>query len=58
METRNSVIDPVCGMTIDPASAAAVEYDDRTYYFCESACADTFRDEPERWITPSNTRKD
>jgi YHS domain-containing protein len=37
-------------MTIDPASAAAVEYDDRTYYFCESACADTFRDEPERWM--------
>jgi len=42
--------DPVCGMQIDPETAVAVEYGGRVYYFCESACADTFRDDPGRWI--------
>ncbi len=42
--------DPVCGMSIDVATAIVVEHDGRTYYFCESACADTFRDDPSTWI--------
>ena len=42
--------DPVCGMEVDPATAVAVEYGGRVYYFCEAACADTFRDDPDRWI--------
>lgn len=50
MESTPVVIDPVCGMHVDAASAVAVEYDGRTYYFCEAACADTFRDDPGRWI--------
>lgn len=45
-----TVIDPVCGMQVDPETAVAVEYGGRVYYFCESACADTFRDDPDRWI--------
>ena len=50
MEPTSTVIDPVCGMPIDPAAAVAVKHHDRTYYFCESACADTFRDDPARWV--------
>jgi Cu+-exporting ATPase len=50
MEPTPVVIDPVCGMQVDPTSAVVMEHDGRTYYFCESACADTFRDEPDRWI--------
>lgn len=42
--------DPVCGMSVDPAAAVAVRYEGETYYFCEPACADTFRDDPDRWI--------
>ena len=42
--------DPVCGMQVDPSTSVAVEYAGETYYFCESACADTFRDDPDRWI--------
>ena len=45
--------DPVCGMQIDPETAIAVEYADVTYYFCESACADTFGADPDRWIPQS-----
>jgi len=42
--------DPVCGMQVDTEMAVAVEHEGRTYYFCETACADTFRDDPDRWI--------
>ena len=46
-----TAIDPVCGMETDPAAVVEmVEVAGRSYYFCESACAETFRDEPERWI--------
>jgi P-type Cu+ transporter len=37
------VTDPVCGMTIDPTSAAAhTEHEGTTYYFCSAACHDKF----------------
>jgi YHS domain-containing protein len=36
-------------MLVDPAVADVVEHAGRRYYFCESACADTFRDDPDRW---------
>ena len=37
------VVDPVCGMTIDPASAAgASEHDGQTYYFCSKGCKEKF----------------
>ncbi|HXE79656.1 MAG TPA: heavy metal translocating P-type ATPase [Vicinamibacterales bacterium] len=46
LETEES-IDPVCGMTVTPADAAAtVEHEGRTYYFCCQYCADRFRENP------------
>lgn len=42
-------VDPVCGMLIDRDDAIVVTYAGAPYYFCEAACADIFRDEPERW---------
>lgn len=45
-----STSDPVCGMRVDPNSSVTVEHDGHLYYFCEAACADTFRDDPDRWI--------
>lgn len=51
--------DLVCGMEIDPATAVAVQYEGDIYHFCEAACADTFRDDPDRWIraVPSPSAK-
>ena len=43
-------VDPVCGMQVDPASALSIRYGGETYHFCEYACADTFREDPERWV--------
>ena len=43
------VTDPVCGMTIDPDTAAAKrDYQGNTYYFCSQNCADTFDKDPEK----------
>jgi Cu+-exporting ATPase len=42
-------LDPVCGMQIDPASAAATAtHDGQTYHFCSTGCRDRFTDDPRR----------
>ena len=49
-ETPTTVIDPVCGMAIDRNAAIVVIHAGASFYFCDIACADTFRDEPGRWV--------
>jgi Cu+-exporting ATPase len=45
------VIDPVCGMKIDAASAAGShEYKGETYYFCNPMCLERFKNDPEKYI--------
>jgi len=47
-----TVVDPVCGMTVDPARAAgSVEHDGTTYYFCSKACASKFAADPDRYLS-------
>jgi len=44
-----TVHDPVCGMDIDPATAAGTsEYKGQTYYFCSLGCKKSFDKEPEK----------
>jgi len=44
-------LDPVCGMTVDPARAAgSYEYKGNTYYFCSTHCLHRFREDPERFL--------
>ena len=44
------VTDPVCGMSIDPATAAdTAEYEGTTYYFCSNHCAATFNEDAARY---------
>ena len=41
---------PVCGMGVNPATAAAnVEHDGTTYGFCSTSCATTFRADPHTY---------
>jgi Cu+-exporting ATPase len=43
-------LDPVCGMRIDPATAAgSLEHDGRTWWFCSRGCLERFRREPHRY---------
>jgi len=47
-----AAVDPVCGMTVDPATAKAQrEHDGRTWYFCCSKCAAKFEASPETFVT-------
>ena len=44
-------IDPVCGMTVQPGSAAdSFEYKGETYYFCSTHCLQGFRENPEYFV--------
>jgi Cu+-exporting ATPase len=43
-------IDPVCGMTVDPETAAGKsEFQGKTYYFCSPGCKSAFDKEPEKY---------
>jgi Cu+-exporting ATPase len=43
--------DPVCGMTVDPATARhRAEYCGREYLFCGARCHERFTAEPERFL--------
>ena len=44
--------DPVCGMTVNPQSAAAgAEHHGKKFYFCGQGCANRFNQNPERYLS-------
>src|SRR6516165_12424699 len=46
--------DPVCGMTVDPATAKQrAEHAGHSYFFCSARCRERFTTEPARYLTPS-----
>lgn len=50
---RDTVTDPVCGMTIDPDRAVASEqHDAQIFYFCSEACHRAFLDDPHGYGYP------
>jgi Cu+-exporting ATPase len=52
---KKTVVDPVCGMTVDPQHAAGKhEYQGQTYYFCNPGCLTKFKGDPERYLHPEN----
>ncbi|MFQ5846905.1 MAG: YHS domain-containing protein [Candidatus Methylomirabilales bacterium] len=43
--------DPVCGMEVEEAKAAATsDYQGLTYYFCAKGCKATFDKNPEKYV--------
>jgi len=50
-EVRLMTKDPVCGMTVDPKTAAGKsEYQGQTYYFCSPGCKKAFDKEPQKYV--------
>ncbi len=50
-QRRALVTDPVCGMTFHPADAVeSHEHEGRRFYFCAPACAERFRQSPDRFL--------
>jgi Cu+-exporting ATPase len=47
-------LDPICGMTVDPAHAAGSHvYKGTTFYFCSTHCLRKFQADPERYLAPA-----
>ncbi len=41
-DTKSVTKDPICGMTVDEATALRAERDGKTYYFCSEHCRKKF----------------
>ncbi len=54
LEPPNAAHDPVCGMTVDPATAKhRAEHAGASYFFCSARCREKFTAEPARYLTPA-----
>ncbi|MGH7855305.1 MAG: heavy metal translocating P-type ATPase [Candidatus Binatia bacterium] len=54
---NESVIDPVCGMKVDPARAAGKQkHGDETYYFCSRRCMVKFIADPDTFLKEPRQR--
>ena len=48
--------DPVCGMSVDPATAdQRSDFGGSTYYFCSAGCKETFEKDPGKYIAQAQT---
>ena len=45
-KTTSVTKDPVCGMTVNEATAIHAERDGKTYYFCSDGCRQKFLSKP------------
>ena len=54
-----TVIDPVCGMSVEPAAALEKglhsQHASKDYYFCGKGCKLDFEEDPARYLDPSYT---
>src|SRR3954464_9765699 len=51
-------LDPVCGMTVDPATAAGhFDYQGTTYHFCSQHCLHTFKADPQKFLQGKPVRE-
>ena len=49
------VKDPVCGMMIDPKTAAGTSvYQGQTYYFCSAGCKAEFDKSPQKFTAKTS----
>ena len=54
----NTVIDPVCGMSVNPKTTEIVAtIEGQTYYFCAEGCRQTFVKTPKKYLEPQLKKK-
>ena len=52
-ELTRTVVDPVCGMIVDPETTKhRLKLGDATYHFCSARCLEKFKAEPDRYLNP------
>ena len=55
----DAVIDPVCGMTVDPAkSPHRHDYRHATYRFCSAGCRSKFAADPQKYLGDTDPAAD
>jgi Cu+-exporting ATPase len=53
--SKTKMIDPVCGMEVDPETAAAETcHEGIKVFFCAEGCRDAFLANPERYTKPKH----
>jgi YHS domain-containing protein len=56
--SKKAVIDPVCGMQVDPCNSKLIsEYKDKRFYFCAHECRRAFEKDPEKYKETISTEK-
>lgn len=50
-ETGQNLLDPVCGMSVTPASPHHLEHAGTNYYFCSAHCVQKFSAHPEQYLS-------
>src|SRR5689334_21278510 len=52
----SGVLDPGCGMTVDPTTAKfSTEHDGKRYYFCCGGCLAKFQADPRKYLQPAGS---
>ncbi|MGB4858871.1 MAG: heavy metal translocating P-type ATPase [Dokdonella sp.] len=50
---KHTVIDPVCGMQVDPDTTTHhAEHDGQAFHFCSARCRERFEGDPEKYLSP------
>ena len=57
MTTTIDTKDPVCGMTVDEASALHAEREGQTFYFCSDHCRQKFLFAPKDYTQEQRTNQ-
>lgn len=47
-------VDPVCGMTVEPAKSKSSVHNGRVYYFCSQDCREKFENAPASYEAPAS----
>jgi Cu+-exporting ATPase len=57
MNEKSTATDPVCGMSVDTATAEYRSFrDGQAYYFCSSGCKESFDQDPGKFLGGAKTR--
>ena len=57
-DSSGRVVDPVCGMTVDPGSTKlSFLYRGCKYYFCAEGCLKSFEADPDKYLNPKPAKK-
>ena len=58
LKQKKSVIDPVCGMTVDQhISKIVATIQGQTYYFCAAGCREAFIADPNKYLSTDPQKK-